>query len=99
MGEHDEVYGKDRARRLEALLRELAELIEDLDERGELLAAAPELQRRIGDLRSELFHYEVRSTYETPESAEHRRIIEDAAEPPDFTNPNEDDDPWRRSSE
>lgn len=99
MGEHDEVYGRERARRLEAQLRELAELIQDLDERGEMLSAAPELLQRMGDLRSELFHYEVRSTYDTPEVAENRRIIDEASEPPDFTNPDEEDDPWRRPSE
>ncbi|MGE0438873.1 MAG: hypothetical protein AB7L66_00295 [Gemmatimonadales bacterium] len=96
MSEHDEIYGRERARRLEALLRALAERIADLDERGELLEAASELLQRLGEVRSELFHYEVRSTYDTPESAEHRRIVDEAAEPPDFSGPNEDDDPWRQ---
>jgi chromosome segregation ATPase len=99
MAEHDEVYGQERIRQLEAMLRELAERIQDLDERGELLASAAELQDRMGNLRSELFHYEVRSTYDTPEIAESRRIVEEAAEPPEFTEPNEDEDPWRRPPE
>lgn len=99
MGEHDEVYGRERARRLERQLRELADRIQDLDDRGEMLDAAAELLERMGDLRSELFHYEVRSTYDTPEVAENRRIIDEASETPDFTNPNEDDDPWRPPSE
>ena len=32
----------------------------------------------IGDVRSELFHYEVRVTYDTPEVADNRRIVSDA---------------------
>jgi hypothetical protein len=43
-----------------------------------LLDAAPELQQLLGDARSELFHYEVRLTYDTPEVAESRRIVEEA---------------------
>ena len=31
-----------------------------------------------GDIRSELFHYEVRITYDTPEVAENRRIVGEA---------------------
>lgn len=99
MGEHDEIYGQDRIRRLQEMLRELAERIQDLDERGELLASAAELQERMGSLRSELFHYEVRCTYDTPEVAENRRIVEEASEAPEFLNPNEDEDPWRRPPE
>ena len=40
-----------------------------------------ELMKRIGDVRSELFHYEVRCTYNTPERAEHRRLIDEARRP------------------
>ena len=29
-------------------------------------------------MRSELFHYEVRVTYDTPEVAESRRVVDDA---------------------
>ena len=100
MGDHDEVYGRDRALRLQAQLRELAERILDLDERGEMLDAAAELLERMGNLRSELFHYEVRSTYDTPEIAENRRIVEEASQPPDFSDPDdEDEDPWRQAPE
>ena len=74
MSEHDEVYGAERMERLIEALRALAGRIRELDGRRELLEAAPELLERMGHLRSELFHYEVRSTYDTPEVAENRRI-------------------------
>ncbi|MEO8449363.1 MAG: hypothetical protein ABI647_06215 [Gemmatimonadota bacterium] len=97
MSEHDEVYGAERMERLIEALRALAGRIRELDGRRELLEAAPELLERMGHLRSELFHYEVRSTYDTPEIAENRRIIEEAQTPPDFVNPfdPEDEEPWR----
>lgn len=76
--EHEQVYGEERARRLEDLLRELASRITDLDRRGALLSRAPELMKLLGDVRSELFHYEVRVTYDTPEIAEHRRLVDEA---------------------
>jgi hypothetical protein len=96
----DEVYGPDRAQRLVALLRALAERIQELDRTGggRLLDAAPELQKLLGNARSELFHYEVRSTYDTPGVAESRRIVEDAERRLDelaFDEP-DDDEPWRR---
>jgi len=50
----------------------------ELDQRHELLAHAGELMRLIGDVRSELFHYEVRATYDTPEVADSRRIVTEA---------------------
>ena len=75
----DQTYDDGRARNLEALLRAMAERIRLLDERGELLANAAELQKLMGDVRSELFHYEVRQTYDTPEIAEHKRIVAEAA--------------------
>ncbi len=96
MSEHDELYGQKRQERLKALLRELAERIQALYRRAELLAYAPELLARLGDVRSELFHYEVRSTYDTPEIADSRRIVDEAEEAADFTTPDpEDDEPWR----
>ena len=52
--------------------------IQELDQAGQLLRGAPELLRLMGDARSELFHYEVRSTYDTPEVADSRRIVEEA---------------------
>ena len=74
----DETYGEERARNLEALLRNLAARIVEMDARGDLLKQAGELMRLIGDVRSELFHYEVRATYDTPEVADSRRIVNDA---------------------
>ena len=54
--------------------------------------------RLLGEARSELFHYEVRSTYDTPEVAESRRIVDEARRenflPPDDP---EDDRPWRHA--
>ena len=95
----EEVYGPERAQRLVALLRALAERIQELDKAGRLLDAAPELQKLFGNARSELFHYEVRVTYDTPEIAESRRIVEDAERARDIAEEDEDDEPWRRSGD
>jgi hypothetical protein len=95
MGEHDEIYGRAREQQLIALLRHLAERIRTLDQAGGLLAAASELQRLLGDARSELFHYEVRLTYDTPEIADGRRIVDDARQHPYSPDEPEDDEPWR----
>lgn len=99
---HDQVYGDDRARRLVALLRAMAARIAELNGDDDLLAAGPELMKLMGDARSELFHYEVRCTYDTPEVADSRRIVGDArqqTEGLDFTNQDEldigDDQPWQ----
>jgi hypothetical protein len=97
MAEHDEVYDDARADRLADLLRRLAQRIRELDEAGQLLRGAPELIRLMGDARSESFHYEVRSTYDSPEVADRRRIVEDAQRQEPFTHDEpEDDEPWRR---
>src|SRR4051795_7253776 len=77
----EQTYDEGRSRNLEALLRALASRIQELDAEGRLLAQAGELMRLIGDVRSELFHYEVRITYDTPEIAEHRRIVGEAEKP------------------
>ena len=74
----EQTYDDGRARNLEALLRVLATRILELDREGVLLDKAGELMRLIGDVRSELFHYEVRITYDTPEIAESRRIVREA---------------------
>ena len=97
----EEVYGPERAQRLVALLRALADRIQELDRTGRLLDAAPELQKLFGNARSELFHYEVRSTYDTPEVAESRRIVEDAQERLDELQFDEGDEeePWQRDPE
>ena len=92
----EEVYGPERAQRLVTLLRVLAERIQELDRTGRLLDAAPELQKLLGNARSELFHYEVRSTYDTPEVAESRRIVEEALGDSELSLDDQDDDePWR----
>jgi PAS domain-containing protein len=97
MAEHDEVYDEARAERLAALLRALADRIRELDRDGQLLRGAPELLQLMGDARSELFHYEVRSTYDTPEVADNRRIVEDAQRQDPFSpDEPEDDEPWRQ---
>lgn len=99
MAEQEQTYDDGRARNLEALLRALAERITELDEQGKLLAQAGELMRLIGDVRSELFHYEVRITYDTPEVADHRRIVREAQQPDEPTwqtsewKPDEDEKP------
>ena len=96
MAEHDEVYDEARADRLAEMLRALANRIQELDREGQLLRRAPELLRLMGDARSELFHYEVRSTYDTPEVAESRRIVEEAQRQEPFgPDEPEDDEPWR----
>ena len=95
----EQTYDDGRARNLEAMLIALAARIRELEARGELLVHAGELMKLIGDVRSELFHYEVRATYDTPEVAEHRRIVEDAKKRPDSQwektdwSPDEDDEP------
>jgi hypothetical protein len=78
MSDQEQTYDDGRARNLEALLRALAQRIGELDAKGALLDQAGELLRLIGDIRSELFHYEVRVTYDTPEVADSRRIVREA---------------------
>jgi hypothetical protein len=78
MSQPEQTYDEGRARNLEALLRALAHRIQELDRESRLLERAGELMKLIGDVRSELFHYEVRATYDTPEVAEHRRLVSDA---------------------
>jgi AcrR family transcriptional regulator len=98
MADHDEVYDDARADRLAALLRALAQRIQELDQAGQLLGGAPELLRLMGDARTELFHYEVRSTYDSPEVADSRRIVEDAQRQDPFGHDDpEDEEPWRQS--
>jgi hypothetical protein len=96
----DETYGEARQRKLEELLRMLAKKIRELDEAGTLLARTNELMELIGDVRTELFHYEVRATYDTPEVAENRRIVSDAEKPEsqwkptDWAPDDEEGQPW-----
>jgi len=99
MSQPEQTYDEGRARNLEALLRALAARIQELDREGRLLEQAGELMKLTGDIRSELFHYEVRITYDTPEIAESRRIISELKNEDDSTwdksdwNPEEEDDP------
>jgi predicted GNAT superfamily acetyltransferase len=99
MAHDDEVYDEARIEALRDMLRDLARRILELDRSERLLLNVPELLRRMGDLRSELFHYEVRATYDSPEVAEHRRLVDEARTTPDFPGPDlpdpEDDEPWR----
>ncbi|MDQ2670909.1 MAG: hypothetical protein M3Y31_09775 [Gemmatimonadota bacterium] len=100
MDEHDQIYGDERAKRLRELLRTIADRIRELDAEGRLLAAAPELLRLMGDARTELFHHEVRSTYDTPEVAESRRIVDEAKrDDQSFLDDSEDEEPWRQPPE
>ena len=79
MADHDDqTYDEARASNLKAMLRVLGERIRMLDAGDQLLANAGELMKLIGDVRSELFHYEVRCTYDTPEIADHRRLVDEA---------------------
>lgn len=96
----EETYGEARRRRLEELLRALADKIRELDAAGALLARTNELMELIGDVRTELFHYEVRATYDTPEVAENRRIVSEATseeqewKPSDWVADDEEGQPW-----
>ncbi|MFQ6046400.1 MAG: hypothetical protein ACE5PT_08590 [Gemmatimonadales bacterium] len=93
---HEQTYDDARARRLVDMLRALAERIVSLGDDAALLRAGPELLKMMGDARSELFHYEVRRTYDTPEIAASRRIVEEAKRPQTFEpDEPEDDEPWR----
>jgi hypothetical protein len=101
MSEQEQTYDEGRARNLERLLMALSDRIRELSAGGALLDNAGELMKLIGDVRSELFHYEVRATYDTPEVAENRRIVADAEtadqgdawKPTEWTPDDEEDDP------
>ena len=96
---NDPTYDEEsRKRRLVELLRALSARIRELEGDEQLLAAGPELLRLLGDVRSELFQYEVRVTYDSPEVAESRKIVEEAQrqlESLDLDHTEEDDEPWR----
>lgn len=94
----DDTYDPKRADKLVEMLRALAQRIVALDGQGRLLGESSSLLRALGDIRSELFRYEVRHTFDAPEVAEHRRIVEDAARgwsPGAEAEPDEED-PWQR---
>lgn len=97
----DESYDPRRIEQLLAMLRRLAERITSLDAEGRLLRETPSLLRELGEIRGELFRYEVRSTFDSPEVAENRRIVDQAKtgwhpdeEPPQ--DPDDEEEPWRR---
>jgi hypothetical protein len=90
----DDTYDPKRVELLRVMLRDLARHLLVLDAEGRLLEDVAALQKRLGDVRSELFRYEVRTTFDSPETAEHRRIVEDAARPwapGDASEPDEED--------
>lgn len=89
----DETYDPARIPELLELLRGLARRIAALDAEGRLLEETPALLKDLGDVRSELFAYEVRTTFDTPEAAEHRRIVDEATSgwTPDDEAPDEED--------
>ena len=80
MEEH--VYGKERERGLLELLRMLSRRLDELDRDDQLLNATPELLKLLGNIRSELFHYEVRATYDTPEVADNRSGLSNTEQHP-----------------
>ena len=94
----DETYDPARIPELLELLRALAQRIVALDAEGRLLEDTPALLKELGDVRSELFAYEVRTTFDSPEAAEHRRIVDEASSgwTPDDDEPDEEDE-WPES--
>jgi len=86
----EETYDPQRIEQLKAMLRELAERIIQLDAEGRLLEEVPALLERLGTARAELFRYEVRATFDSPEVAGHRRIVEQATQ---GWTPEQDEDP------
>lgn len=90
----DDTYDPKRVELLRAMLQDLARHLLVLDAEGRLLDDVAALQKRLGDVRSELFRYEVRTTFDSPEAAERRRIVEDAARgwaPGETPDPDEED--------
>ena len=90
----DETYDPRRIAQLLDMLRALAERIAGLDAEGRLLDETPGLIRHLGEVRAELFRYEVRTTFDSPETAEHRRIVDEAADGwhPDAEPPDQDEE-------
>ena len=96
MSDQEQTYNAERARMLERMLVALADRIQALAASGRLLGEANELMKLVGDVKSELFHYEVRATYDTPEVAESRRIVSDMLRPDE---PDWDHRHWTPDSE
>lgn len=92
----EETYDPARVEKLLEMLRALAQRIIRLDAEGRLLGETSSLLAELGNVRSELFRYEVRQTFDTPEVAEHRRIVDEASAgwaPGDEATDGED--PWQ----
>ena len=96
----DETYDPARAGQLLEMLRALARRIVLLDAEGRLLGETPTLLAELGTVRGELFRYEVRHTFETPEVAERRRIVNEASTgwTPDAAAGPKGEDPWQPES-
>ena len=95
----DETYDPKRVEQLVEMLRALAQRIMALDAEGRLLGDSSALLRELGDIRSELFRYEVRLTFDSPEVAEHRRIVEEADRgwtPETDDGTGEEEEQWRK---
>ena len=94
----DDSYDPRRAEKLVEMLRALAQRIMALDAEGRLLGDSSSLLRELGDIRSELFRYEVRLTIDSPEVAEHRRIVEEADRgwTPETDEGTGEEDQWRK---
>ena len=91
----DETYDPARIQQLRDMLRALARRILALDAEDRLLESSGALLRELGDLRSELFRYEVRTTFDDPQTADHRRVVDEAKagwSADDTTD--EEDDAW-----
>ena len=93
----DETYDPKQIGQLLDALRQLAERIMRLDAEGRLLDETPALLEELGDVRAGLFRYEVRTTFDSPETAEHRRIVDDASRAwtPGDEADDEEDEGWR----
>lgn len=93
----DETYDPARITALREMLRWLARRILSLDAGGRLLEETPALLKALGDVRNELFQYEVRTTFDSPDAAEHRRIVGEAAAEwsPETDGPDDGEEPWR----
>ena len=94
----DETYDPAQIGRLVDALRELAARITRLDAEGRLLDVTPALLEELWDVRAQLFRYEVRTTFDSPDTAAHRRIVDEARKSwmPDDTEPGkEEDEGWR----
>ncbi|MBI1723253.1 MAG: hypothetical protein HYR48_05025 [Gemmatimonadetes bacterium] len=93
----EETYDPARVEKLLEMLRALAQRIVRLDAEGHLLGETSSLLAELGNVRSELFRYEVRQTFDTPEVAEHRRIVDEASAgwgPGDDAR-TDGEDPWQ----